>query len=231
MSIEIFGSIIKEEILKTYKRGIIPNTLVLENMGLFPGYYGAGLPENELPDSLFIITVNKESTEKILRITYNINVQTGYRFKGAAASININNTTYSAIRIRGLSQIEHLGELQEFYRDAGIELMKSKSIDAVGVIKIKKIFRIAEKSPTVFYSEENSMHYLKINKQLTWSQFRLITKEVRNNVSLPAFDVALGIFYGYEVHDVVRVYCKKMDESDLKELHDKYNEIIEKRLK
>jgi len=231
MSLETFGSIIKEERLKTVERGIISNTLVLENLGMFPGYYGAGLPDNQMPDSLFIVTVNTESTEKILRVTHNIKKLSGYHFEGAAASICVNNTTYAAVRIRGLVEIEHIGELQEFYRDAGIELMKAKNIEAEGVIQVKKIFKLTEATPGIFQADETAMHYLKINKQLTWSQFRMITKEVRNNVTLPAYDAALGIFYASEIHDVVRVYFEKMNLDEMKELQLKYIEIIEKRIK
>lgn len=231
MELETFGSIIKEETVKNVERGIISNTLVLENLGLFPGYYGSGLPEDQIPDSVFVVTQKKESTEKVLRVTYNIKKQTGIKFEGAAATISVNNVTYFAIRLRGLQEFDQIGELQEFYRDAGIDLHKSKKIASVGVIKIKKIFKLTDYTPLIFHDDESSMHYLKINTHLTWSQFRLITKQVRNNVSISAFDAALGIFYASEIHDVVRIYCKTMELKDLQLLHEKYNEIIEKTMK
>jgi hypothetical protein len=37
MSIEIYGSIVKEEQVQNVEMGILPNTLVIENQGQFPG--------------------------------------------------------------------------------------------------------------------------------------------------------------------------------------------------
>ena len=42
MVLETFGSIIKEEQLKTVERGILPNTFVLENLGLKVKIQGRG---------------------------------------------------------------------------------------------------------------------------------------------------------------------------------------------
>ncbi len=231
MVIETFGSIIKEETVKTVERGAIANTLVLENLGLFPGYYGAEMPHNQMPDSLFLGITNKESTEKIFRITQNIKKQSGLRFEGTPASICVFNNTFNSIRVRGLSEYSQIGELQGFYRDAGIELMKGKKIESEGVIQIKKIFKVSKLTETIFKDEERNMYYFKIDEQLTWSHFKNITTQVRNNVSLSAFDAALAVFYASEVHDLVRVYSKSMKIEELETLHAKYNELIKKSMK
>ena len=40
MILEVYGSITKEEEVKSLKVGL-PNTMVLEDLGLFYGYYGS----------------------------------------------------------------------------------------------------------------------------------------------------------------------------------------------
>lgn len=228
MALEIFGSIIKEETLKTVERGIIPNTLVFENLGVFPGYYGAEMPHDQIPDSLFLVISKREPTELLLRTTQNIKRQCGFEFEGAVAHISIENTTYNAIRVRGLVDFNQIGELQGFYRDAGLELAKGKSIESEGVMQIKKIFKLTELTDRIFKDEVRNMYYLKVSKQLNWSHFKKVTQQVRNNVTISAFDAALGEFYGSEIHDLVRIYSKSMKIDELETLHKKYDELIEK---
>lgn len=228
MALEIFGSIIKEEILKTFELGTLPNTLVLENLGLFPGYYGAELPLNQLPDSLFFVMTKKESAEKIMRLSEKVKKQSGLEFDATIAKICIQNSTDYAIRVRGIEKHEQIGELQTFFKDSGIEFAKSKSIESEGLIQIKKIFTVSDLTDEIFKDDNRNMYYLKLKHQLNWGQFKAITEQVRNNVSISAFDVALGVFYASKIHDLVRVYSKTMKIDELETLHAKYNELIEK---
>lgn len=231
MAIETFGSIIKEEKVKTVINGTIPNTLVLENLGLFPGYYGAEMPKDKMPDSFFIGIADKESTEKIFRITHNIKKESGLEFEGTPANICIHNDTYNTVRIRGIKTFEQVGELQAYYRDAGLTLLKKKNIEDQGVIQIKKIFKITELAERIYKDEERNMYYLRINEQLTWSHFKTITKKLRNNITISAFDAALAVFYASEIYDLIRIYTKTLTMDDLHTLHKKYEEIITHSLK
>jgi len=231
MAIETFGSIIKEEKVKTVENGIIPNTFVLENLGLFPGYYGAEMPKDKMPDSFFIGIADKESVEKIFRITHNIKKMSGLQFEGTPANICIFNNTFNTVRIRGLKTFEQVGELQSYYRDAGLNLLKKRNIEAQGVIQIKKIFKISELTSRIFKDEERNMYYLRIHEQLTWSHFKTVTKQVRNNVTISAFDAALAVFYASEIYDLVRIYSKTLKLDELEILHNKYEEIIKHSLK
>jgi hypothetical protein len=231
MLLETFGSIIKEEQVKTFERGILANTFVLENLGYFPGYYGADLPIDREPDSLFLVMTQKESTEKILRLTHNIKKQTGLNFEGTPASLCVYNNTYNAIRVRHLKYYDQIDKIQEYYRDSGIVFMKRKSLNESAVIQIKKVFRFNAVDEKILKDGERNMYYLKINHQLTWSHFKNVTKQVRNNIELSAFDAALVVIYGSEVLDLVRIYSESLNTDELKMLHDKYEEIIEKSLK
>ncbi len=231
MVLETFGSIIKEEQLKTVERGILPNTFVLENLGLFPGYYGANLPTSKAPDSIFLIMNQKESTEKILRITHIIKKKLQYDFEGSPANLCVYNTDYNAIRLRHLKDFDHIAEIQEHYRDAGITFARTKKVEDSAVIQVKKIFQVKSISDKIFKDIEKDMYYLKIEEQLTWSHFKKVTIQVRNNVQISAFDAALAIIYGSNVLDLVRIYSTSLSIEELEKLHDKYEELIAKSLK
>lgn len=231
MAFETFGSIIKEEQVRNYERGIMPGTLVLENLGLFPGYYGANLPNAGDPDSIFLVMTQKESTEKILRITHNIKKFSGLNFKGASATICINNNDLHAIRIRKLNDLSYLAEIQEHYKDAGISFAKTKAIEETAVIKIKKVFKVDDFTDKILVNEYKDMYYLKVDEQLTFSQFRKVVQQVRNNVSITSFDAALGVLYAHDIIDVVRIYTTTLTKDELEKLHVKFEEIIAKSLK
>ncbi|PKP08332.1 MAG: hypothetical protein CVU09_16280 [Bacteroidetes bacterium HGW-Bacteroidetes-4] len=231
MALETFGSIIKEEHVKTVERGILPNTFVLENLGSFPGYYGANLPVDRNPDSIFLVMTQRESTEKILRITHDIKKKTKLEYEGTPASLCVHNTTYQSIRLRYLKGFDHIAELQEYYRDYGIIFAKSKKLEESAIIQIKKLFKVDWISDKILKDHEEPMYYLKINEQLNWSHFKKVTMQVRNNIQLSAFDAALAVIYGSEVLDLVRIYSTSLNNEELEQLHDKYEEIIVKSLK
>jgi hypothetical protein len=80
----------------------------------------------------------------------------------------------------------------------------------------------------ILCNDAKDMYYLKISEQLTWSQFRKIVAQVRNNIRISAFDAALGVIYGKEIMDVVRIYSTSLTIEELESLHDKFEEIISK---
>jgi len=229
MIMETFGSLVKEEQLKTVDSGIIPNTLVLENLEPFSGYYGAS-PSDRMPDAFFIVITQKESTEKILRLTQIIKDNTNLEFEGSPSRICVFNDTYYSIRLRGIKDYSILADIQNYYRDAGIKLMKKKAIDAPGIIQIKKIFPIEKLNDTLFKDVERDMYYLKINKQLTWSHFKSVTLKVKNNLHIKGFDAALAVIYASKVMDLIRIYGKDIDKDNLIEIQKKYDEYLAKSL-
>ena len=226
--LETFGSIIKEEQVVTIESGILPNTFVLENLGSFPGYYGANMAPHDKPDTIFLVTRKRYPTEDIFRITHEIRKRTGIMFDGSSASININNNEYSAIRLRHLAGFENIVEIQRYFIEAGITFAKLKRIEGIAVIQIKKIFKVHSVVEKILKDEDEDMYYLKIDRQFSWTYFRSITTQVRNNISLPAFDAALAVIYGSEVLDLIRIYSTSLTVEELQKLHAKYVEIIKK---
>lgn len=229
MIMETFGSLVKEEQLRTVESGIIPNTLVLENLEPFPGYYGA-LPSDRMPDSFFLVITQKESTEKILRLTHIITNNTNIEFEGSPARICIYNDTFYGIRLRGINDYSVLAEIQNHFRDAGINFMKKKKIDAPGTIQIKKIFPIEPLTEKIYKDAERDMYYLRIDKQVTWSHFKSVTVKVKNNMKGAGFDAALAVIYTRDVMDMIRIYSKDITKEVLEDIHAKYEEFLAKSL-
>jgi len=228
MALETFGSIIKEEQVKTIEHNVLPNTFVLENLGSFPGYYGADLPVHRDVDSIFLVMTQKESTEKILRITHDIKKKTKLNFEGSPSSLCILNNNFDAIRLRHLKGYDHIIEIQEHFRDAGITFAKMKKVEENAVIQIKKVFKVEYMTDKILKDDEKGMFYLKINEQLTWSHFKKVTYQLRNNVKISAFDAALAVIYGADILDLVRIYSTTLTTAELELLHDKYEELIAK---
>ena len=227
MALESYGNITKEEQLKSVTEGIIPNTFVMESQDPFPGYYGA-LPSDKVPESFFLIMSQKESTERILRLTHIIRNNSNIEFEGSPVRIDIYNDTFFGVRIRGLADFSRLEEIQHYYRDNGLVFMKKRNVDATGLIQIKKIFRIKQVREGVYQEIDDGMYYVEINKQLTWSNFKTITRKVKNNLEMATFDAALATIYGVEVLDLVRIYSKDISDKNLNEIHKKYREVITK---
>lgn len=228
MIIETFGSTIKEESVKTFERDILENTLVLENEGRYPGYYGRNVPDDGMPDSLFFVITDKEPTEKILRMTHIINTEKSLFFDGTPSTIGIKNVVYNAIRVRGLTSFEQIAPLQVFYRELGINYMKPRNINETGIITVKKLFRINAIDNNIYRDSNPYKYYLKIDKYLDWETFKKLTIQVRSNVTTLAFDAALAVVYAAQVMDLIRVYTKELNIDELKHIHCKYNELIKK---
>ena len=224
--LETFGSIIKEEEIITINKGIINNTFVLENLGAFPGYYGADFSLHDQPGAIFFVTLKEYSAEEVFRMTHEIKKDTGFHFDGSTALITIDNKNYHAIRVRSYSSFEDIADLQTQYARHGVVYAKPKDVKGIAVINIKKIFRIAQVTDGIYKDEEKDMYYLKIDRQIDWDDFRKITAQVRHNISLSAFDAALAVIYATEVLDLVRIYSKTIKTEELVLLQQKYQEII-----
>ncbi len=226
--LESYGTVAKEEHVKSVENNVLPNSCVLENIELFPGYHGENLPTDQGPDTFFLITTEEHSSEKIFRISDDIRAFTGHSFNGSPARICIGNDTYHAIRIRDLNRYEPLEEIQKCYLDIGIRFQKKKKINDLALIELKKIFSLEWINENILKDKDGVMHYLKLYKQLTWGRFRNISRFVKNNLNYANFDEALVVIYANEVHDLVRIYDKNTDITHLEELRQKYLEGIQR---
>jgi hypothetical protein len=228
MAKEIFGSLIKEEQVASVEQGIFPNTLVLENLGQFPGYYGACCPVDELPDSVFLVLNRMETTEKILKVSYKIKKQLDFPIEGTWASIQTAHDFFYTIRLKGIARFEQISQIQSLYQNYGFEFMKAKKINEMVIIKVQKLFIIDYLSSKVLKSSEKNTFYVIIDHSLDWVSFKEVTRRVRNNINISAFDAALAFFYSSDMINAIRIYTDRLTIDEFELLGLKYNEIIEK---
>jgi hypothetical protein len=226
--LEIYGTVAKEEHIKNVDHYILPNTFVVQNLEPYPGYHGENLPVDLAPDTFFLITSEAYSVERIFRLSHHIRTLTGYAFDGSLANLCVENEIFPAIRIRDLNSYELLQEIQKYYFDEGIQFQKRKSMDAVALIELKKIFQVEKINDSLFKDMNGIMHYIKIENQLTWSRFKVVTHWVKNNLDDRNFDAALIVMYGKEVYDLIRIYAKNILPDQLDKIRDKYFEAIKR---
>jgi len=220
---ETTGTITKLEKLSSFDINILPNTLVLEIQEPFPGYHHE-FGDKTKPDNLFFITTNPVARENIARAVKNIRKYVNFSFDAAAATILINNELMHGIRIKDIESFEHVSELQSCFLSEGFAFRKRRSINAVGLITVKKFFNICLYEPELLFDINPQMAYFIVSRQLSWKMFEEITKSIRNNWDFKYFDAAYGtIYHNGEIEDVVRIYWEKLDFDRLKLLHKKYN--------
>ena len=107
--------------------------------------------------------------------------------------------------------------------------MKAKKVKTKGIISLKKLFAIDKINDKIFKDTDRPMYYLVIEEQLTWSHFKNITREVKNNLDFSNFDAALVTIYSVnKVWDLVRIYGKNIDADQLNTIHTKYLEVLDR---
>lgn len=225
--IETIGALAKEEKLITLTENIMPNTLVLETAEPYPGYHGANLPEDTLPVSVFLITVKKYSTVKILRTALTIQKYFDQNFDADPGVICFGNNISYCIRIRGLDNYQLIGKLQESFNLEGIKFAKARNMSTKAIIKIKKHFIIEEIEEGIYKDlDDNAMFYIRMPKQINWQVFVKISLIIKNNIDNANYDAALAVIYTRNLLDVVRIYARGISVEKLRLLKMKYGEEI-----
>lgn len=223
------GLLTKQETLKTLNHNILQNTFVVESLEPFPGYHGENLPSDSSPDSIYLVTSERYTTEKVFRLAKKISRFVQYDINAIPGEIVIYNSKYYCIRIRNLDSYEKIAELQNWFIDEGISFMKKKTINAPGLITLKKIFLLEKISNNIFKDiEDEHMYYVEIDSELSWSLFRKISETVKNNVDNRNFDAAKTYFYYNGITDYIRIYAKKPTVERLTEIQNRFNAEIKK---
>ena len=223
--LEICGTISKVEELGNVQGDILPNTLVLEGLQPFYGYYG-DYPVESKPRFIFLITDQKYSTEEILRAVQNISEYYSGTFDAAVGDIEVYNDVLPMIRIRSHDNFGNLAEIQSGFLNEGIKFRKKKiQINRQsGIIKLKKVFFLEEVEKDVYLDKiEKEMGYFKIPEKLTWKIFEKITNNIKHNWEEITFDAAIGTLNRQQgLQDIIRIYKENIDKKFILEAGKRY---------
>ncbi|MBG0781111.1 MAG: hypothetical protein H0S84_02460 [Bacteroidales bacterium] len=222
------GNISKRENLASVEHETHSSALVLESLHPFPGYHGTTVPDRTDPKSLFLVTKNIYSGDRIIRSIKQVKQNFPHFFDGAPGLINLYNKPTGVIRLKYLPY-NLVGELISAFQDLGLEFIKNRKVNNYeSIIKITKYFMLEKVSEGIWHDQNwKELYYLNLPLQLRWNSFEKITSSIKHNVDDNNFDAALTTLYDKDgVLDLVRIYDEESCQGKLIFIHEKYLEAI-----
>jgi len=222
---ELIGKITLQENISPIERNKVSGTFVIHIPNPLASYYSRFTEVNR-PNSIVLITKNPVSFEIILRATKTINDKHKLALDGAKCEVVIGRNKYSGIRIMGIDRYTNIDKVQTAYKDAGFEFHKniklSKGTDAI--IRVNKFFNIVDVEEGIYQSPNNKdRYYFEVPTYMNWEEFRDITFDIKNNISVTNYDIAKGILYNKDgITDVLRVLKPNMTVDMVREIREKY---------
>jgi len=228
-TLEYIGKIIKQENIDTVDENKMPNTFVINVPDPYKNYYGR-FTEVEKPNSIIFVTKTPNSFEKILRVTNGINEKYGLSLDGAKCEITIGSRKLNGIRVKGINRYPEIAQIQQYYFDEGYDFAKSEKFHNVdALIRINRFFIIEKLAEGIFKSNiEDDVYYITVPRYMTWEEFRVITFEIKNNVSDKNYDIAKGVVYlNGGIKEFLRISKPKATIELLMQIQQKYIDKLE----
>lgn len=222
---ELIGKITLQENISPIERNKLNGTFVIHIPNPLASYYSRFTEVNK-PNSIVFVTKDQVSFEKILRATKIINSTKGLNLNGAKCEVNISRKKYSGIRVSGMDRYTDIEETQIAYRDLGFDFHKSvklnKGTDAI--IRVNKFFDLLDIEDKIYQSPNNKdRYYFEIPRYVDWDEFREMTFDIKNNISVTNYDIATGIFYEKAgITDVLRVIKPNITLEMVRQIRQKY---------
>jgi hypothetical protein len=198
--------------------------MVLETSKPFPGYHGKNLPENNIPESLFLINRSNYSDEKLIRAIQTIKKGEYPRFDATPCSFTFQNSDVEGIRFKYLRD-KDVREVIRLFGEHGIFFKDKKQIAPYSsIIRIRKFFKMQEPEQGIYVDIVSENHfYFEIPALLPWDTFEKITLEIKYNTEDSNFDAAMVYVYTETgILDLVRIFSVERDIEKLKLLRQKY---------
>ncbi len=222
---EILGKLTRQENISPIERNKISKTMVIHVPSPLATYYTRFSQINK-PNTVVLITKNPVSFEQILRATSKINTMNTLKLGGAKCEITFGNKKISGIRVKGIEQFSDIEDIQRLYEKEGFEYAKNVNIKSNidSLIRVNKFFGIEKVEDNIYHSiHNNDRYYFEIPKHVHWEEFRGLTFDIKNNVSVSGYDVAKGIFYEKDgVTEMVRIIKPNITLDMVKEVKNKY---------
>jgi len=222
---ELIGKITLQENISPIERNKVSGTFVIHIPNPLASYYSRFTEVNR-PNSIVLITKNPVSFERILRATRSINEEMELGLDGAKCEVVIGSKKYSGIRIMGIDRYTNIDKVQAAYQQEGFEFHKntrlSKGTDAI--IRVNKFFSIVDIEEGIYQSPNNKdRYYFEVPKYMKWEEFREITFDIKNNISVTNYDIARGIIYEKDgITDVLRVLKPNISVDMVRKIREKY---------
>lgn len=222
---ELIGKITLQENISPIERNKVNGSFVIHIPNPLASYYSRFTEVNR-PNSIVFVTKEAVSFERILRTTKLINESRKLSLNGAKCEVRIGRNKYSGIRVSGIERYTGIHDIQLAYRDLGFDFHKSvklsKGTDAL--IRVNKFFHLIDVEDQIYQSRSNKdRYYFEIPKYLDWEEFREITFDIKNNISVTNYDIAKGIFYEKNgITDMLRVIKPNITLEMIHEIRQKY---------
>jgi hypothetical protein len=221
------GTITKKETLQSVDFDGC-KSLILEISKPFPGYHGHNLPEKNIPESLFLVTKERYTNERIVRAVLAAKKKTNLLFDATPGVLYLQNSLVGVVRFKHL-KYKDIPEVAKLLVEEGIGFKKQKLVSPYdSIIHIRKFFEMEQIGEGVYrdLTQEN-MFYFEVPKKLDWDLFEKMTIELKYNMEDSNFDVALVYVYTVSnILDLVRVFDTDCPVSKLETIKRKYLEKI-----
>ncbi len=222
---ELIGKITLQENVSPIERNKVNGTFVIHIPNPLASYYSRFTEVNR-PNSIVFVTKNPVSFEKILRATKIINKEDNLDIDGAKCEVTIGRNKYSGIRVSGIDRYTNIDKVQIAYQKGGFEFHKNiklgKGTDAM--IRVNKFFDMLDVEDKIYQSPNNKdRYYFEIPKYVNWNDFREMTFDIKNNISVTNYDIAKGIIYEKKgITDILRVIKPNITVDMVRQIREKY---------
>jgi hypothetical protein len=224
---EVFGNVVKLEKIIPLEERIVQGSLVFESLDPYPGYYSE-TPDVSPPLYLYLGLDNMYRLEQILRAVQEIEPLFEEHFDAGKGIVSIAGEEIPVIRMRHLGNFDNVIPLQEAFKEHGIGYLKQtrKPGQYQALVRIVKMMYLKQVESHIFTDLKEVFHgYVEIPKYLSWDQFEMVTRQVKYNWFGSKFDAAYGsFFYESRLHEFVRIYSTRMENSYLRDIRNLYLE-------
>jgi hypothetical protein len=225
----VFTLIIKEEKVKSLDHNIVENSAVIEIDQPFPGYYSSPdfIHSESKPQTIFIALDDRVELDFFYRKISRIKKYSAYHFVADLAELIIADQVYHCVRINELETYESISDIEKYFLDEGFIIRKFKSISNNAHIKIYKFANYRIENGLYYSDRKPDFIYFEVPSIIAWQKLEQITIKIRNIFFRKKFDAALGtLIYQGLVTDIVRIYAKNLDESEVQQLREMYLKAI-----
>lgn len=222
----LIGKVTLEEKINSINSSVHPRALIIDVPNPLASYYSnfAGIQK---PNSIILVTKERNSYESILRATKKINSDVGGELRGAKCETKVDGKIINGIRLKGIENYTDVDLVISMYEKEGFDFTTNLKLNnqEVALIRVNKFFELEKIDNIVYQSTRNKdEYYFRMNRAIQWDDFKAKIKYLKNNVSVNGFDIAQAILYKKgRIDDIVRVVKPNLTLSEVHEIHEKYN--------